>query len=369
MKARYLTFVGLLIAALSALASCSDAIYATIETEKKVVTNTLSQTLSVFDVAVTVPNTTYYVAAGGVFQGSLGAGTMTWNPADNSRPWNPPGLLCNAMVFYAGTLWGGFISSSGSASLLQSSAGPNYSFTSSTPVNDTAINGKQAIRLMVANGHLFMSSTLNTSTYGLDYQSTGSSPWVADLVSGLPKAVTGVAWDGSKYWAASQSTVYVSNDPPATSSFTPVAVPFLGTDQVNGVFADGARVFLATKGSGIIWTPNGGTTWNHIGGDVVNTAAVSYLCVAGPADGATADKYLVGSDGYGYYTLSVSGNSGQGSISRFGDATVSLYVQSVSRILVDGSNVLMGTNANGLWRSVFDTTTGSLASGQSWVHE
>jgi hypothetical protein len=372
MKARYLTFVGLLTVALSALTACSDAIFATIETEKKVATNTLSQTLSIFDLATIVPGSTYYVAAGGVFQGNLNAGTMSWNPADTSRPWNPPGLLCNAMVYYAGTLWGGFVSSTGSAALYQSSAGPNYSFANSTPVNDSAINGKQAIRLLVANDHLFMSSTPDTTTYGLDYQATGAVPWIAGVISGLPKAITGVAWDGSKYWAASQSTVYVSSDPPTISSFTlAVQNPVPSTDQVNGVFADRVkgRVFLATKLNGIYWSPDGGTTWKQIGADVVNTASVSYLCFAGPADGATADKYLVGSDGYGYYTLSISGNGGTGSISRFGDATVSLYVESVSRILVDGVNVLMGTNANGLWRSVFDTNTGALASGQSWVHE
>jgi len=373
MKARYLTILGVLSLAAAALTSCTDAIFATIEAERKVATNTLSQTISVFDIATVapgVPGGPYYVAAGGVFQGTLSAGTMSWYPADTTRPLNPSGLLCNAMVYYPSTsaLWGGFISSSGAPGLYKSSAGPNFSFASRVPIGDSAIINKQAILLQVANNHLFMVSTPDTINYELDYKADGASPWVAGFLSTLSKPVAGVAWDGTHYWAASGTNVYRSVDPPTTSSFiAPPVSPNLSGDQVNGVFADPVKgyAFLATKKNGVFFTTNGGTTWNQITAPIVGSATVSYLCVAGPIDGATSDKYLVGSDGYGYYTLSISGNS----LSRFGDSTVSLYSESVARILVDGVNVFMGTNANGLWRAVFDTNAGALASGQAWIHE
>jgi hypothetical protein len=126
-------------------------------------------------------------------------------------------------------------------------------------------------------------------------------------------------------------------------------------------------VFIATKSDGILFTLDNGSTWHQIDPDQVGSVVVSYLCVAGPVDsGSGKTTYLAGSDGYGYYTLSTSGN---GSLTRFDDSTIGLFSHSVSRILVDGANVLMGTHANSLWRAVFDTTTGDLASGESWIHE
>jgi hypothetical protein len=108
MKARQFAFLGTIVLALAALSACSDAIYATIETEKKVATNTLPLTLWIQDLAVTPATNTYYVAAGGVFQGVLSGlgGTVSWSPniSDTSRPWNPPGLICNAMALFGGAL-------------------------------------------------------------------------------------------------------------------------------------------------------------------------------------------------------------------------------------------------------------------------
>ena len=366
---------GLVLVALAALSSCTDAIFATIEAERKVTTNTLPLNISIFDVATSVPLTPggpYFVAGGGVFKGTFNSGgTLDWNPSDTSRPLNPSGLLCNSMVYYppTATLWGGFITSSGAVPLYQSTGG--LTFAGQTPVNDPAINTKQTVLLQVAHGHLFMVSTLDTSTYELDYNLNGASLWVANFLSALPYPITGVVWDGVNYWAASAANLYTTSiDPPISTSFASATSPVPHGDTINGIFADSTsgRVFLATKANGIYWSVRG-ASWNHIDHDQVGSVIVSNLCVAGPADGATADKYLVGSDGYGYYTLSISGNNGSGSISRFGDSTILLYSASVSRILVDGVNVLMGTNYRGLWRAVFDTTMGALASGQSWTHE
>jgi len=373
MKARYLTFLGLFSVALAALTSCSDAIFATIETERKTATNSLSLTLSIFDIAVPVPGT-YCVAAGGVFQGIYTlANGVAWTPNinDNSRPYNPSGAVCNAMSLFGGVLYGGFVTSSGSPSLYQSDG--TYSFGSGrgTLITSTAAPGEQVTLLRsagpVVTPYLFMGGATGTTglTFELDYSSNGTA-WAATNLTGLPYPISGVGWDGTNYWAASQANVYTSPIPTANFVAAPTN-PVPSNDTVKGVFADSAngRVFLATKLNGIWWSQNSGATWNHISPDQQGSVTVSYLCVAGPVDSGN-DKYLVGSDGYGYYTLSISGNN----ISRFGDSTILLYTSSVSRIAWDStnSNVLMGTNANGLWRGVFDST-GALASGQSWTHE
>ena len=364
MKARHLILPGLVLLAVAALSTCTDAIYSIIENEKKVVTSTLPLTVSIFDIAASGAGGPYYVAAGGVFQGTFNAGaTIDWYPSDTSRPLNPSGLACNSMVYFPGpnTLWGGFITQSGNVPLYQSTAG--LTFAGQSPVNDAAINGKQTILLQVANGHLYMVSTPDNVNYELDYSATGATWAGSPFLSNLPKPITGVVWDGVNYWATSGNSLYMSS--PGPTSFVLATSPVPSGDLINGIFAEttGGYVFLATKSNGIYYSIRG-ASWNHIGADVIGNVIVPNLSVAGPVD-AGRDKYLVGSDGYGYYTLSISQNN----ISRFGDSTVALYIESVRRILVDGANVFMGTNGNGLWRAVFDTTLGQLAAGQAWVHE
>jgi|SRR5271157_2312849 len=395
MKARHLTLFGLLGLALAALTSCTDAIFATVEKATKTATNTLSLTLNIYDIAVippVPPGGVYSVAAGGVFNGILSGsypGTVAWTPNinDNSRPNNPPGTACNALAYFSGTLYGGFVTSSGSTSFYQSSDGSNsFGPGHGTLITNPVVAGKQVTLLRAAGANLFVGMATPTSggfLFELDY--FDGALWHTTNLTGLPYPITGVGFDGTNYWAVSSplalpstsistpAVVYSTLIPSTFSALTPSPS---GSDQVSGLFANSSGyVFLATRQSGIIWTSNG-SVWNTISPDHVNgNTPVSYLCVAGPVgtDGsAPNDIYVAGSDGFGYYTLSTSG----GGLSRYGNTTIILYTSSVSRITVDtgGSptyyNVLMGTNANGLWRGVFDpTTSGQLASGQSWVQE
>ena len=182
MKARFFTLLAILGVGLGVLASCSDPIYATIETEKKSATNTLPLLMSIFDIAVTAPGNTYYVAAGAVFQGILSGpgGTVTWTPnTDNtSRPFNPPGTpICNAMAFLGGALWGGFITQSGDASLYQTTDG-TFSFAAGH-ASQLAMQsaGEQVTLLNSANGVLFLGGATAPGggdyVYQLDYLERG----------------------------------------------------------------------------------------------------------------------------------------------------------------------------------------------------
>src|SRR5208282_1184963 len=106
MKARHLTLLGLCSLALAALTSCSDAIFATLESATQTTTNTLSLILNIYNIAVPSPGT-YWVAAGGVFQGILAGnspGTVSWRPNvnDNSRPFNPSGTACTVLALFSG---------------------------------------------------------------------------------------------------------------------------------------------------------------------------------------------------------------------------------------------------------------------------
>ena len=82
-------------------------------------------------------------------------------------------------------------------------------------------------------------------------------------------------------------------------------------------------------------------------------------------------KYLVGAEGYGYFTIDMT--PATPTLNRFPTSTIDLYSDSVRKILVDTSTapytVFIGTNGKGLWRASFDSGAGDLVSGTAWTHE
>ena len=323
------------------------------------------------------------MAAGAVYQGILTGpgGTLTWIPnTDNtSRPFNPTGNpLCTSMALLGPTLFGGFITTSGEASLYE--ADGTFSFAAGHGTQRTMLSasaGEQITLLKSANGNLFIGGA--TASGGSDYvyqldQSADGTTWNATPLTGLNKPIAGVGYDAVRHGLLGSlrddclqgggGRIFRVPRPSSTPG---------NTDPINGLFVDSAHgiVFFVTQTNGIFFTKTGGATWTHIPAEVPSGAskAAPFLTVAGPIDdlAGTPDKYLVGSDGFGYYTLSLSA----GTLSRFSDTTILLYTCSVSRILVENGNVLMGTNLNGLWRAVFDRTTGLILSGtnQYWIHE
>ncbi|MGA2977710.1 MAG: hypothetical protein ABSF77_20610 [Spirochaetia bacterium] len=383
MKARFVFTLCLLCAACAALSSCTangGAIYATIETEKLVTTNTLPLTLTIEDIVKTAPNH-YYVAAGGIFYGDTSTDPVTWNPNVNSpiadRPYNPPDGLCNALAYYGGTLWGGFFTTGSNLGLYKAivQADGTYSFENSTAETDSTIAGKQVVLLQPLNGHLFMvSASLPAGSasyaYEVDYLSSSTSAWTV-LIAGLTSAVTGLAWDGTHYWMTTGSTVYEdASDPPSFASGTStLSSGSYSLSGIKGIYADsieGGRVFIATTAGGIYYSPDAGLTWEQAKADVISSVTIGYLTVAGPVDAAN-NTYLVGSDGYGYYTLSLSSNPP--TLTRYSDSTIALYTESIGTILVDGTTVFMGTNSEGLWSTTFDPSTGAISTSSAWTHE
>jgi hypothetical protein len=370
MKTRNVALLALLSLSLASLAACSDAIYATIDTEKKTATNTLSQTISVFDMAVTASaagSATYYVASGAIFQGTLAATSVSWKPnaTDNTRPWNPSGMLCNAMTFYNSlNLYGGFIAQNGSSILYESSVSPLSFGSSPTPISLLS-TGEQVTTLSSVGANLFVGGAVmsgNNYVFQLEYTNNPGIALFTSLITGQPYPLVPVAYDGTNYWTASGSTLFESPTALTISSFVANAAQSWGT--INGVFASGTTVIVLTKSNGVFYSLNAGGAWTQVQPDHQGTVTVSYLSAAGPI---APSVYLVGSDGYGYYTL----NTGSATLSRFGDSTIALYAASVSRIVLDPGNsvVLMGTNSKGLWRTVYDASGNVPASGYSWINE
>jgi hypothetical protein len=394
MKARIIPVLTILLASMAGLFSCSadgGNIYWTIQNEIKTTDNTLPspKTWSVYDVTAVGSGGPYYLAAGGIYQGTLDrtALTVTWKPNATDATWyyNPPGEQCNALVLYSlptPAMWGGFITTSGTIVLLKSDS--SFSFAASVPVSDPAIAGKDICLLQVANNVLFAVSQNKVSfTYDLDYTTDGVTWYASAGLQGFSSPVTGIAYDGAQYWATTavgtqnMPTVFKSSpgNPASFASATPQPA-FASDDYIRGITAGaGLRagwLFLPTKKGGIYYSTNSGTTWSDIPAPVVSSVTVGFLTVAGPVD-AASNLYLAGADGYGYYTINMTTPSTP-TLTRFATSTIDLYGDSVSKILVDSSTpspwtVFMGTNGKGLWRASFDSSTGDLISGSAWTHE
>jgi hypothetical protein len=363
------------------LVSCSEgggSIYATIEVEKKIADSSLSNILTINDIVKTAANE-YYIAAGGIFHGTLDTATdaITWNPNSNvaERPYNVADGLCNALAWYGGTLYGGFITTSSNLGLHKASlqTDETYSFIDSSAMTDPVVEGRQVTLLRPLNGHLFavlaaVPSGGDSYAYDVDYLSSAVSSWSARK-TGIEDKVIDVVWDGVNYWMATSSAVFKDAADPPLFAASEAKLGTYTVTGINGIFADvvKGRIFIATKSGGVYYSLNRGSTWKQIAAEKIGSATVSFLTVAGPVDTAKT-KYLVGSDGYGYYTLTLT-SDGKGSVTRFLDKTVALYMESVRTILVDGNTVFMGTNTDGLWRTMFDPATGARDDNSVWTHE
>ena len=405
MKARLLSGFAVLSALLGILFSCSangGSIYATIEAEKKTAVSLLPQNITIIDLVKTGGPLPYFVAAGAVYNGSLpdAVDVVGW-PVQNQAPIAivPPasGALCEALVAFGAVpplpLFGGFYTSNGSIMGLYKSATSPYSFQGASAIGSPGpFTGKQITFLQTTSGappYLFaVAATASPAgyTYELYYSTDGSIFLLATGMTGLAKPITGVAYFNNNYFVTCGGTLYVTTTPNDINTLSSIgSIDFNtvagSTDDLRGVTADGTYILIPAKSGNVYYSTDGISTWGSVPtNDQVNQAVVGFLNVSAqvglkpaltlPVTPNPVYTYLVGSDGLGYYYLTLT-LGGTPTLTRYSDVTVTgLYAGSVRRILVDlpnGNTVLMGNNATGLWRATFNSTTGAVSS--SWVHE
>ena len=418
MKARIAYLFILFAAAGTILLSCEangGSIYATIETEQKATTNTLPTLMTVADIVVQ-PSGTYYVAAGGIFRGVLDTvkNTVAWTPnnptgSTPAYPFNPiyggvtkvaPYDLCNSLAYFNTHFWGGFSTGSDDPATSSNNVGlVRFDATATAATGGTqvsTVSGGQVTMLRAEGSYLFMSTATSTSsllapTYDLEYSSDGATWATVPGMTSLPYPVVGMAYDGTNYWAVTRgidvwqvtngvdtkttnyNVIYKGASPGSLSVLaTPPALTHTAgqpNDGYNDIFVDPTThtVFVPSIRDGVNVSTDAGATWTAVTTPAIGgTTPVSFLTVSATLNPGTNTIYLAGSDGYGYYTLSTGTNPA--TLTRQSSTTILLYGESVSKIIVDGSNVLMGTNLNGVWRTQFGTD-GNLQSGASWTHE
>jgi hypothetical protein len=346
----------LVLAAGLALVSCPASIYFTLENEVETVDNTLSNEISFFDVATLAPGGPYYAAGGSIWKGALAAGTVTWSTTNIAPPQS--GMLCNGLVAFGGNLYGSFFAPSGPAvyGLFQDAGGgPAFAATSvGTPAD---VQGKQislvrvipsaagglAVVTAVPSGSGFLYA-LYDSPDGL-WPNGGFSP----VLSGETNPISGVAYAASSYWAVAGQKLYSDVATPGTMNSVGVGSPIDASDELRDVFADGNRLIVSSKLGAVYFCLNAATpSWTKVTTTKVVDKTVGFLGIAGPTPG-NADKYLIGAEGYGYYTLDVLTPN----LTRFSESTIALYASAVRGFLIDGTTVFAETLSKGLWRTSF----------------
>jgi hypothetical protein len=349
--------------------ACNEGnIYYTLENEVLVEDLSLPNDVTLFDVAKI--GSSYFAAAG-----------KLWTVDHDAAEWNvdatidPPsaGGICTALVaspfggVHTDTLFGGFINGSGNLGLYESSATPTPASATWTVVADAYVATAQIALLKVEDSSL-VAVTATQPAAGADFEfgivsSSDGTTFTPFLFSGRPtgdekKQITDVIYSSTlTCWLATEGTeLYTDADVAGTLNLeTPAVIP--DGEVLTGLFDDGARVYLASR-SGAVYHTIDGITWTRIEAPAISGTyppLTRFAMLTGTTDGIL----LVGSDGYGYYTLPTSPI---GALTRFPTTTSDLYMAAVQKLYFDTikNRVFACTAMGGLWRGAVAIPDGSI---------
>ncbi|HET6485113.1 MAG TPA: hypothetical protein VFH83_01765, partial [Spirochaetia bacterium] len=277
--------------AAAAFVACSPnggQIYSIIENEKQAVDSTLPspKTQTVANVVSTGSGGPYYVAMGAIFRGvAKSDGTIDWTggTGGSAVAVGAPaaGASCNAMAYYGGHLWGGFVTAGTVLGLYESTTVSGAeTFAGAQAVTDPSVQGLQIALIQVANGNLFVvTATVSGTDYVYNLVFYNGTTWFpVTSLTGVSAPITGVGWDGTQYWAVSSGTlqgtqtvapvIYTGTaaSPPAFTAYgAPGSYTIATTDIIHGLFASQTPlgiVILCTKNEGVYYLYGG--TWYHL---------------------------------------------------------------------------------------------------------
>ncbi len=339
----------LLVFVLGACTENGGSIYYILEHEEKQPDSNIGKYITIADIAKN--GTTYYAAAGAIFVGSSASGSLTWLPKHKlTLPTSD--ALCNALAFFGGNLYGGFITPSKNLGLYKAAGTAGDDFTIVTAVADPLIVGHQIIRLIVADTRLLIVSATEGPGgavpfyYHLTYTDNGTNYF--PLLTNIEVKINDATYDGANYWAVAGQTLYTNASPQPFPGIT-------GSNVLQGISSNAGKIYVSMKKKGL-YIYDG--AWTLIEPDDQSGSDVSYQGISFLPSGTV----IVGSNGYGLYYY----KPGFVELARSDDSdiiTLDLYDSSITRFLVDTNIVLACTNGKGLWRGNIDSSNLSGVSG------
>jgi hypothetical protein len=377
---------GLLILA----AACQNGgIYYALQNEVPIEDLSLPNAVTIFDVAkIGGDGGDYYAAAGKI-----------WTADDSSVAWNKDvrvqgptaDALCTALVTSPfgsnDTLFGGFLAPESNLGLYESGASPTPAGTTWTEVADPIVKGAQVALLKTADDGVDDWLVVVTARHNAGENFTfgiagfnGANWYEFDTsVRVSPedqKPFSDVIWSPTfARWLATGGTkLYMQvSSPPAVDSFSEAYMTGIGSGAVlNGLFDDGTNVYVASEDGSVYYSDTYGTDWTPIAAPEISGVNPPLTRFAGPITVGTDQYLLVGSDGYGYYRLPVTGGT-PGALTRCPDSTDDLHTASVRNLVYDDTispeRIFACTSMAGLWRGDPDSDPVDPDIGYAWVQE
>lgn len=342
-----------------ALAGCDNSfgVFQGIQTEKAQVGTDIFKNTTVKAFAEDATN--YYAAMAKVYYRATAGGTWTLLEVNGSTDYYCSGLVSDPVT---GTVYVAVSDSDAGALVgIYSTADSGVTWTS---LVEGAIATQTVDSLFWANNTLFVATHLSDQDkYSLYYWN--GSAFTSAGVTGLDVPVTGVANDGTQFWAITSDALY-GGAAGSLAKDTSIA-PNAGKTFC-GIFTNSSNTTYVTTSDGLLYTHASGGAWTSV--TVKSSAKLGVLMeVTGPA----SEKRLViakHNTGYGYYEYNptaaepayVDGSKG------FLSPTSSLYTTTIYNKPVlafhlsnDGTTLLIGlasqgTDTYGLYSDVFSTT-------------
>jgi hypothetical protein len=319
MKPQLHTSLALILASTILLASACDnsyGVFSEIQTEVRQIGTDQFKNAAVRSLGEDGSN--YYAVMAKVFKKAKTSGSWAVLPVGTGSPSTSYFSLGFAVDAGTGTIYAasGDLTDSALLELVSSTdSGATWTALGSSALLAGSGGTRIVTSLFVSNSTLFaLVQNKSTQKYSLLYydsvgvQNFASITGLADL--DLP--IIAVTHDGTRYWAATRSSLFTST---AVATFSADAFPGTpsGSETIRGVARLSDGDIVVTSGDGQIYTFDAGTSAWGSGVEVNNGVdlGLALEVPVDPTDGASAKRLILGKKdaGYGYYEWNASNSS------------------------------------------------------------
>jgi hypothetical protein len=287
--------------------------------------------------------TSLAVSGSNIFAGTNGNGVYL--STNNGTTWTAvnSGLTTGlAMRFTSFAVSGSNIFAGGDGFFLSTNNGTTWTAVNSWPFMDNftslAVSGSNTFA--GTNGNGVYLSTNNGTTW-----TAVNSGLTNGLTIGLAMYVTSLAISGSNIFAGTQGGVFLSTN--NGTSWTAV-----NSGITTGFAVSGSNIFAGTD-DGVFLSTNNGATWAAVDSGLTNTSSsiqCHYTCMQITSLAVSGSNIIAGTNGNGVFFSNNNGTSwtavNSGLTNTTGLTILAMYVYSLA---VSGSDIFAGTD-DGVWR-------------------
>ncbi|MBN1699825.1 MAG: hypothetical protein JW881_20080 [Spirochaetales bacterium] len=294
---------------------------------------------------------TYFISTGGsILKKSVtAASSASWKKISLPRS----GAFCTGITLYGGNLYAGFLINESETALYRTAPDP----VSWQEEVDADIAGKQIVRLVEANGVLFVVAMDESEKFGL-YYFNGAIYQPATL-SGLSHLIVTVIWDGSAYWTIAGNRLYSGANPESLAEVTTDPLQSDSGNKYGGILFAGTHYYLSADNGKVYRSDDGFASSEGSEKKTVSQKTVKFTEFT-----EVGGNVLVGTTSFGFYQMEDGTVGGLDRIDEKEMLDTELDRCHVMRFHVHDDKVYFLTAAQGLYSNTYSGTWSG-----TWVHE